>query len=190
MIGSLQGRVELLDSASILLDVQGVGYKVLVPSSVMSKLTGVESAKLYIYSHVRDDEFTLFGFNEKEDLKLFEYLISVSGVGPKTALGIFSVGERSEIISAILSADTSFFTGVPRLGTKNAQKIIIELKGKLGEGTELDLAAQGGDNAEIFSALSQFGFTDREVREALKSMKKDGLTTEEKIKQALKYLGK
>ncbi len=189
MIGSLLGRVELFDSSSILLDVAGVGYKVLVPLSVYSKISGEQKLKLYIYSHVREDEFTLFGFLAKEDLKLFEYLISVSGVGPKTALSIFSAGDRSNIVSAILSADTAFFTSVPRLGTKNAQKIIIELKGKLGQGIDLDLSSSGADS-EAIGALKQFGFTGQEAGEALRHVGKDGKNTEEKIKLALKYLGK
>jgi len=189
MIGSLQGRVELFDSSSILLDVNGVGYKVLVPSTVHSKISGEQKLKLYIYSHVREDEFSLFGFLEKEDLKLFGHLISVSGVGPKTALSIFSVGTRSQIISAILAADTAFFTSVPRLGSKNSQKIIIELKGKIGEGVDLDLSSADG-NSEVISALKQFGFSQKEAADALRSIKEKDLSSEEKIRKALKYLGK
>lgn len=187
MIGSLAGKVELFDSSSILLDVNGVGYKVLVPLSVQIKLKQGASSKLYIYTHVRDDELTLFGFLEKEDLRLFEYLISVSGVGPKTALSIFSVGERSQIISAILSADVSFFTSVPRLGTKNAQKIIIELKGKVGQGIDLDLSSSP-ENGEVMSALKQVGFTEKEIRGVLKNIKAG--STEDRVRLALKQLGR
>src|SRR3990167_8590659 len=131
MIGTLKGIVEYRQDPHIIIDVNGVGYKVLVPITVLSKLNGLgESIKLYIHTHVREDLLELYGFSDPADLKLFEYLISVSGVGCRTASGIFSVGNRSEIIQAIIGSDVGFFTSVPRLGRKNAQKIIIDLKSK------------------------------------------------------------
>lgn len=190
MIGSLRGIVELRNDPYLLVDVSGVGYKVLACSEVLSKLSGVgESIKLFTYTHVKDDALELYGFSHFEDLKLFEMLISVSGVGPKTAMGIFSFGKRDEIINAIIKADTEFFTGIPRLGKKNAQKIIIELKGRLGSVNALDLSDEQ-NSSEVVTALQNFGFSAKEAQEALRAIKDKGETTEEKVRLALKYLGK
>src|SRR4051794_33557071 len=128
MIGTLKGVIEYRQDPYLIIDVHGVGYKVYVPNSVLAKISHTgEEIKVFTYTHVRDDALELFGFATAEDLRLFEYLISVSGVGCKTAVGIFSMGNRSDIIKAISGNDVGFFTSVPRLGKKNAQKIIIEL---------------------------------------------------------------
>ena len=128
MIGSLNGKIELLDRPFVIVDISGVGYRVLIADSIYTKLTIGEKIKLFTFTYVREDALELFGFLTIEDLKIFENLITVSGIGPKTALNIFSFGGRKEIIEAIIKGDVDFFTSVPRLGTKNAQKIIIELK--------------------------------------------------------------
>ncbi len=191
MIGYLNGVVFFKDGNSIILDVNGVGYKVLAAQDVLSKAIKGVSLELFIYTHVREDNISLFGFLEAADLKLFENLIGVSGIGPKTAMNIFSIGDRNQIASAIVTADTSFFKGVPRLGQKNAQKIIIELKNKFGAIAELDLSGDGMSGSEdAVSALRSFGFTSKEIHDAIRAIKKDGQETTETIKLALKYLGK
>ncbi len=191
MIGYLNGVVFLKDVNSIILDVKGVGYKVLAANDVLSKAIKGNPLELFIYTHVREDNISLFGFLESQDLKLFENLIGVSGIGPKTAMNIFSIGSRSQIVSAIISADTSFFKGVPRLGQKNAQKIIIELKNKFGSTSELDLNGEDvSGSEEVVVALKGFGFTSKEINDAIRSVKKNGQNVTETIKLALKYLGK
>ena len=191
MIGFLRGEVFFKDSNSIVLDVKGVGYKVLAASDVLAKAIKGNVLELFIYTHVREDNISLFGFLESSDLKLFGDLIGVSGVGPKTAMNIFSIASRSQIVSAIISADTSFFKGVPRLGQKNAQKIIIELKNKFGGIAELDFSEEDAVGSEdVVAALKGFGFTHSEINKALRNVRKDGQKTTETIKLALKYLGK
>lgn len=191
MIGYLDGVIAVIDGANAIVDVNGVGYKVLASSDVLSKMQAGEKIKLYIYTHVREDTLDLYGFFDHLDLKLFQHLISVSGVGPRTALGVFSAGSRDMIISAIVTGDESFFSAVPRLGKKNAQKIIIELKGKFDSvGIIASGSAIGKDGSDIIAALKSFGYTSREVQEALRSIEGEGKSTEEKIKLALKYLGK
>jgi len=191
MIGYLRGEVFLKEGSYIILDVKGVGYKVLGSRDVLSKATKGSALALFIYTHVREDNISLFGFMESSDLKLFENLIGVSGIGPKTAMNIFSIGNRSQIISAIATADTSFFKSVPRLGQKNAQKIIIELKNKFGGVGELDLNGENlSGNEDVISALKNFGFTTKEIHDAIRSVKKNGQNDSETIKLALKYLGK
>lgn len=192
MIASLKGTVETRIDPYLIVDVHGVGYKVLPSQSVLSKVnrTG-EEIKLFIYTHVREDTLELYGFAEPEDLRLFEYLIGVSGIGPKSAIGIFSVGSRSDIIKAIINGDVTFFTAVPRLGKKNAQKLIIELKSKMGSTEDFDLtASETVESDDVVEALKGFGFSPSEAVTALRSIKQEGLTTSEKVRLALKYLGK
>ncbi len=191
MIGTLRGTIEYREDPYIIVDVNGVGYKVLVPLTVLARITALgEEIKLFTHTHVREDVLELYGFSDASDLKLFEYLISVSGVGCRTASGIFSVGTRSEIIQAIIGNDVAFFTSVPRLGKKNAQKIIIDLKSKIGGGDDLDLSEDSGESNEIIAALKTFGFDPRESQEAIRALAGKGETVEEKIRLALKYLGK
>lgn len=191
MIGFLSGKIELLKRPFVIINVNGVGYKVLVSENFYSKLTINQLLKIFTYTYVREDAFELFGFPQIDDLILFESLITVSGIGPKTALNIFSFGERKEIIEAILKGDVSFFTSVPRLGTKNAQKIIIELKGKMGSSEDLDLSGKDiQENAEVVEALKNFGFSVKEAQKALRDIKTQNLSPEEKIRIALKNIGK
>ena len=191
MIGFLRGEVFLKEGSFIILDVKGVGYKILVASDVLSKAIKGSPLELFIYTHVREDNISLFGFLEALDLKLFENLIGVSGIGPKTAMNIFSVGNRAEITNAVVQGNVDFFTSVPRLGRKNAQKIIIELKNKLGGIGDLDLSAEDmSGSEEVVAALKGFGFTNTEIHDAIRQVKKDGQKVTETIKLALKYLGK
>jgi len=191
MIGSLNGKIDLLKRPFVLIDVSGVGYKVLVSDNVYKKLTVGQSLKLYTYTYVREDALDLFGFSEIEDLDLFDDLISVSGIGPKTALNIFSFGERRDIVEAIIKGNVSFFTAVPRLGTKNAQKIIIELKNKMGNTSQLDLSGKDfEENNDVIEALKSFGFSVAESQKALREIKDQNLSVDAKIKFALKNLGR
>jgi holliday junction DNA helicase RuvA len=191
MIGFLSGIIEFLNIPQVIINVNGVGYRVIVPNTVLSKLAVGQKLKLYTYTYVREDELSLFGFLEPEDLGLFESLITVSGIGPKTALNIFSFGKREEIVSAIIRGDVLFFSSVPRLGQKNAQKIIIELKGKLGSSSEMDLSGKDLiENTEVVAALKTFGFTSMEATKALREINAAGKTTEEKIRLTLRHLGK
>lgn len=191
MIGSLEGTVELLDNPYAIVNVNGVGYRVFLYSLLFAKFHQQEKVKLFTYTHVREDALDLFGFAHFLDLKLFEQLITVSGIGPKTAINIFSFGERQAIINAIIQGNVAFFSAVPRLGKKNAQKIIIELKSKLGSSTELDLTADEKTNHEEVSlALKSFGFSVKEANEAIKAIKDKAETTEDKIRMALKHLGR
>jgi len=191
MIGSLEGIIEYLDNPFVIVKVGGVGYRVLFPQSIFQKLKLNQKIKLFTYTHVREDALDLFGFETLENLKMFENLIGVSGIGPKTAINIFSFGDQAAITAAIIKGEVDFFTNVPRLGRKNAQKIIIELRGRLGSDQDLNLSEEDKKSElEITQALKVFGFTTQEAKEAIKGIKNQGKTTEEKIRLALKYLGK
>lgn len=190
MIGLLTGKIAFRNDPYIIVDVNGVGYKVLASYQVLFSSHVGDIVTLFIHTHVREDAIELFGFPTEQDLKVFEYLISVNGIGPKTAMGVFGVGNRETILNAIRKADVDFFTGVPRLGRKNAQKIIIELKNKLGSREDLDLSDGTEEEFQVVSALVAIGFSDREARVALRSLDGAGKSIEEKVKLALKQLGK
>lgn len=187
MIGYLKGMLLHRHDPLILVDVGGVGYKVHASQDVLQKYQTGQEMDVYIHTHVREDALELYGFLDEASLALFEQLISVSGIGPKTAIGVFTLGKREEIMGAIRKADVDFFTGVPRLGKKNAQKLIIELKNKLGSVEELDL---GEGESDAVTALIGFGFSLDEARRAVREVGDMGKTTTEKVKLALKYLGK
>lgn len=190
MIAMLVGNIAAKIDPYLIIDVHGVGYKVLVNNSLFANAAIDAPIKVFTYMHVREDLLELYGFSDGADLKIFESLISVSGVGCKTAMGIFSVGKRSDIIQAILKNDVDFFTGVPRLGKKNAQKIIIELKSKLGSKEDFTLTDDEEDNDTVRSALLQFGYSQGEIRVALQTLIGKDITESEKIRLALKALGK
>lgn len=190
MIGMLRGKIIAKTTSGILVDVHGVGYKVLVNSRLFSHLIVDQESVLYIHTLVREDALDLYGFETHEDLLLFELLISVSGVGPKSALGVFSVGSRSEIVNAIAQADVSFFTTVPRLGKKNGQKIIIELKNKIGGVEELNLGGIPSEEEDAMIALQAVGLTEREAYLGLQKVNKEGLETKDLVRLVLKEMGK
>ncbi|CAN5151470.1 Holliday junction branch migration protein RuvA [soil metagenome] len=187
----LRGTIALKNPPSFIIDVSGVGYKVFVPNSLFTTYATGDELTVFTYTHVRDDALELYGFSTGEDLRLFEMLISVSGVGCKSALGVFSVGSRSSIVNAVITGDVSFFTSVPRLGKKNGQKIIIELKNKLGGVEDLNLGvSESTEQQEAITALQSFGYSRQEAESLTQSIKGENLKTEDIVRQALKKLGK
>lgn len=184
MIAKLTGKPEILDNQSIILDINGVGYKVFFNP----KSNQLLPSTLFIHTHVKDDALDLYGFISKEELQLFKLLISVSGIGPKTGINVMAKGVEA-ITQAVSRADVDFFTTIPRLGRKNAQKIIIELKSKLGSLKELDLTSETSATKDVINALIGLGFSRVEAREALNQVS-DQPTLEAKISQAIKLLGK
>lgn len=190
MIGALHGIVETLRENPLLLMVGGVGYRVAVPEHTQGDIQHGQPVTLYTHTHVREDALDLYGFLTKEELSLFQLLISVSGIGPRTALAVVDRGVTL-IRRAIATADVSFFTTIPRLGKKNAQKIIIELKTKLGSLEELDLTAgDTGQTRDILEALESMGFGKTEAIEAIKQIKSSDESVEEKVRLALRHLSK
>jgi holliday junction DNA helicase RuvA len=190
MIGALEGEVLFKKTNSFVLMVNGVGYKIFVTQNILDKIQIKKKELFYIYTHVREDILNLYGFKKADELDIFELLISVSGIGPKTAILVIDRGVDN-IKQAISTADVSFFTTIPRLGKKNSQKIIIELKNKLDNLVDLDLRTDiGSETNEIISALKQMGFTQSEIIESLKKIPKKALTVEQKIRETLKLLGK
>ncbi len=190
MISYLEGKIKFKGSNYFILLINGIGYKVFVPTDILTNIIPNQDFSLFIYQHVKEDALDLYGFKTSEDLALFELFLGVSGIGPKTAVGIFGIGKIEKIKEAIVKGDVDFFTTVPRLGRKNAQKIIIELRPKLGNLTDIDLTEGSGETKEIIEALRTFGFNTSEARDALNSIKDFEGSTSDKIRQVLKFLGK
>jgi holliday junction DNA helicase RuvA len=190
MIGYLTGIYKETGDQYILIDVHGVGYAVFVPDTFRGKAKPDTEISLFISTQVKDDAIDLYGFPTQQEKRLFGLLLSVSGVGPKTSLAIVGYGVSS-VETAITSADVDFFTAIPRIGKKNAQKIIIELKNKLGGITELNLKDQpNGQRSEILDALTGMGFSRNKVQQYIHDHVDEKKSIEENIKHALQYLGK
>lgn len=188
MIGRLIGIIATHNISPAIVDVSGVGYSVHITQSEAKRIKFGDRATLFIHTHVREDALDLYGFSSEEELALFELLLTVSGIGPKTGLSIIERG-ASAIKKAVLSADTDFFTTIPRLGKKNAQKIIIELKNKLGGLKDIDLSQEGeSETKQIVSALTSMGFDRHDIIEIMPQLiREDSL--ENKIRRGIKLLG-
>jgi Holliday junction DNA helicase RuvA len=189
MIGALTGIVFSKTQNAVLLMVGGVGYAVSVPERVGQILGAGQKHTLYIHTRVEDERIALYGFPTSGELALFELLLTVSGVGPRTALAIINRGE-SPVRKAVQESDVAFFTTIPRVGTKNAQKIIIELKSKLGSSRELDLSQDSGETNQVLEALLSMGFERNEAIRALRKLDDRDITLADKIRHALQLLGR
>jgi holliday junction DNA helicase RuvA len=187
MIAYLTGK-PILHGTKLVVLVNGVGYGVLVSSKVLQQVGEAESVSLFIHTHVREDQLSLFGFLTLQEQQLFELLLGVSGVGPSTALHLTNTNP-DQLISAVQEAKVSFFSAVPRVGKKLAQKIIIELRGKLGELKELNLAPLSAKEQTVISALVNLGFNEEAVREAVATMDLEELTEAQAIKQTIGLVG-
>ena len=188
MIALLTGT-PLLFGTELIVDVQGVGYAVCVSPKTMQLAGSKKTLTLYIYTHIREEAFELFGFSTAQDKTLFLLLLTVSGVGPKTALAISDRGAQA-ITTAVQQADLKFFSTIPRVGKKMAQKIIIELTSKLGSLKELDLQPLNSFETELASALTALGFPDQEVAEIIRNEKLEDISIETALQQILKKAGK
>lgn len=191
MIAHLSGTILRINERFVIIDVVGVGYKVRVPADTLRVLRGKTDAKasLWIYTAVREDALDLYGFEKEEELDFFEMLISVSGIGPKGALGILNVAPVSHLKEAIAKGDSAALTKVSGIGSKSAQKIILELQEKLG-GHESDTGSTMlGDERDAIEGLVALGYAERVAREALKKISADTKGTSARIKEALKQIG-
>ena len=191
MIGFLRGQVVQLLTDYCLLDVGGVGYRVFIPTSTRSRLKTGEEAMLFTHLSVREDAMTLYGFESQEEYQGFQMLISVSGIGPKVALGILSSITVSKLFQAIHGKQIAVLTKLPGVGKKSAERMILELKDKAAEldGGEGELEAPveeiGDSLSDAAAALSSLGYSQAEISSVLRRVKGTA-STEEAVKFALK----
>ena len=192
MIASLQGAVESLGSDWAIVNVGGVGFRVYMPTSVLSTLGAVgESVKLHTHLHVKEDDVSLYGFSSANELQLFETLIGVSGLGPRLALAMLSTMSVEQLTMAIATGSNDLLTTVPGIGKKMAQRLVLELKDKIGAGLIAIPAAQiAEEHAEVMAALTSLGYSVTEASQAVATLPRDSkLTLEEQVKLALQYFG-
>ncbi len=188
MIAYLTGK-PLIQSEELIILTGGVGYGVKVTSQILSQASNKAEISLHIYTHVKEDALELFGFSTLNDKALFKLLISVSGVGPTTALAILNKGSQ-QIITAIQNADVAFFTSVKRVGKKAGQKIIIDLKSKLGGVKDIDLTPLSQLQSDILEALLSMGFGEAHISQSLKNIDITDQPLEKAIQMTIKELGK
>ncbi|MFH1958820.1 MAG: Holliday junction branch migration protein RuvA [Patescibacteria group bacterium] len=186
MISYLRGKPQV-HANKIILEVNGVGYGVFASQKVLVQTAEKEEICLYIYTYVKEDKLELYGFLSFKEQELFELVLSVSGIGPTTALHIMDKNPE-QLITAVQEANVSFFKSIPRIGKKMAQKIIIELRGKLGELKELNLGPLSPKQQTVSDALSSLGWDDDSIQQALERLNLDQLSVQEAIKQALQKL--
>jgi holliday junction DNA helicase RuvA len=190
MISQLYGKIVHKDIRYMVIDVAGVGYKVFSTGETIEKAPTTEPIRVWTYMAVREDALDLFGFLSKEDQEFFEMLISISGIGPKTALTILNLANTATIKKAISTGDSSYLTKVSGIGKKNAEKIVLELKDKLIYTEEESAAASRSYESDSLEALKALGYAEREARDALKKVPETITDTAECVKHALKILAK
>jgi Holliday junction DNA helicase RuvA len=184
MIARLTGAPSRYDEHMLILDVGGVGYLVSATRSAMRKARETDEVALETYLHVREDTLQLYGFAEVEERELFEHLLSVSGVGPKVALAIVSGSTPAELRRAIAVEDTARFQAIPGIGKKTAQRVVLELREKLGADVgEVPLPA-GTEDVLAREALLELGYSVSEAEKALSDTDPE-LPPEERVRQAL-----
>lgn len=192
MIYYLDGKVKVKNPNFLVLLVSGVGYKVSASANVISAAKVGADLSLYIHQHVREDTLDLYGFLEESELEFFEMLLSISGVGPRSALSIIALGNIADIKQSIISKDVSLITRASGIGRKTAERIIIELKSKIGElpgggPGDLDLV---DSNQDIFAALSSLGYSRSEIVEVVRKIPTDIKDNDERVKWAIRNIGK
>lgn len=192
MIGSIRGRLLEKNPPQILVETNGVGYEIDVPMSSLYNLPDI-GAEVFLYTHyvVREDAELLFGFSTKAERSLFRLLIRISGIGPKIALSILSGISASILAQAVSQAEPGLLTRIPGVGKKTAERIVLELKGKIDTvvGSADSQTPTSGAKADIISALVSLGYSEREALQAVKGLAAD-VTVNDGIREALKALSK
>jgi Holliday junction DNA helicase RuvA len=193
MIARISGTVMEIALNHAIIDVQGLGYKVFLTADTLHTLKNGKTATFWTYLAVREDALDLYGFPTKTDQRFFELLISVSGIGPKSALNILSLASPATLMSAIRTGSTSHLTKISGIGKKTAEKIILELSDKVGTivlDTDSKSTSAGlSSDLDAIEALTSLGYDADEARDALKKISKEISDVGAKVKAALKVLG-
>jgi Holliday junction DNA helicase RuvA len=189
VIASLKGKLEALGGDWAIVDVNGVGFKVYMPTSTLSTL-GAKGEEVMLHTHLylREDNATLYGFAAPEELGLFQTLIGVSRLGPRLALAMLSAMSAEKLAMAIATGNADLLAEIPGVGKKTASRLILELKEKIGAGWAAPPPELAEENADVLAALTALGYSVREASRAIVTIPPDpALTLEEKIKMALGF---
>lgn len=194
MFAYIKGSLEIKSNGYIVIDINGLGYKIFMSQNNIDTIGELHDIiKVFTYVKVREDDISIFGFKTQEELKMFELLISVSGVGAKSALVMLSCIEPSDFAIAVISNDVKVLTKVPGIGNKSAQRIILELKDKLKEeqldGKQETTSKKTKDNSEnineAISGLMVLGYSKKDIEKAFEHLDIDNLSIEDLIKKGL-----
>lgn len=185
MIARLTGQIIEKGANSVVLDVGGVGYELQVPTRLLGSLTLDEPNTFFVAEHIKEDQYSLMGFATADERAMYSQLTSVNGVGPKAGMMILSAHEVAEIQKAITEGNLKIFSDISGLGNKTAQRIILELKGKLVTSPEAGIS----NDDQAYKALVALGFSGLDARRALKDVDPN-IDTQQRIKQALLEMGK
>ena len=206
MLAYIKGKLEMKMTGYVVIDVGGLGYKVFMSEVGIENIGNIgDTVKVHTFYRVREDDISIFGFNTLEELKMFELLLGVSGVGAKTALTMLAVCEPSDFALAVISEDVKALTGIPGIGPKSAKRIILELKDKIKKeqeieniknqvenkksNTKIKIAIENDDKLqEAISALQVLGYNKKEIEKAFGKIDTKEMSTEELIKKGLNLL--
>ncbi len=189
MIAQLKGKIEYLKNNYAVVDVGGVGYKVFLSAYTFGKVAGTGEVSFFIHTYVREDTLALYGFLTMEELEMFELLISISGIGPKAGMGILSIATPKTIKTAILNEDSSILTKVSGIGKKTAERVILELQNKVAD-ISTGEKEEATVDVDAIEALIMMGYSNTEARDALKAIPIDIKDIGQRVKMALKNIGK
>ncbi len=199
MFAYIKGKLAIKSTDYVVIDVGGVGYKIFAPTSTINSLGEIGSeAMVHTHYHVREENISLYGYATAEELRMFELLLGVSGIGAKSANAILANISPSKFALSVITNDVGALTKLPGIGAKSAQRIILELKDKLkteesisDDNGFLDAVPTGSDNlSEAVAALQVLGYPQRDASKAVASVNAEGLSVEEVIKKALLYFAK
>jgi Holliday junction DNA helicase RuvA len=190
MISTLQGTVADKGENFLLVETRGLGFKVHVPSPLAARWGSIgRHVQLFTHLHLRENEVSLYGFETKSELSFFEALLGVSGIGPKVALGALSGANVDGLRAAITAGDSNYLSQLPGIGKKTAQRIILDLRGKLEEKELVPAPALSPVDEDVLAALLSMGYNDTEAKAAVASLPEGEMAVEERLLLALRHLG-
>lgn len=189
MIASLSGTVIRTSPDSLVVDVHGVGYRVFATSEEVARHEIDTTVFLHTYLAVRENALDLYGFSELSDMRAFELLLTVSGIGPKSALSVLSLVPTETLCSAVAQGDAGYLTKVSGIGKKTAEKIVLELKDKIAVLGSVGQSISAHGDEEALEALRAMGYTLNEARDALKRVSRSTEGGSARLREALKQLG-
>jgi len=188
MFSTIHGQITFVGPKTLTVELNGVGFEVFATARLLGQAKVDQDVKLYVHLNVREDALELYGFLTVEERDFFRQLISISGVGPKSGLGVLSVANVGEIKQAVASGDATLLTRVSGIGRKTAERIVVELKEKLAAEVLATVGVNG--DGSILDALMQLGYSINEAREAMKHIPAGEESIDERLKAALRSLGK
>ena len=189
MIGAIEGAVKIVRTGFAIIVAGEIGYKVFATRETLSSLAMGKATSLWTHLAVRESALDLYGFRTEEELRLFELLLTVPGIGPKSALAVLDIASIATLRNAIAAGNAGYLTNVSGIGKKTAAKIVLELKDKVGTATEGSAGTLAGDE-EALEAMRALGYAQAEAREALRKVPGDVKKSSERLREALKIVSR